>query len=177
MTDNQQMQDQTPYPAAPVQAGSLPVAAAPRHPLRRALITILIILIAVFGAAVGGLALLRNSRSQPYKMLDYPNARVVSQTTGASQDHTVYLTADPFDQVANFYAGQLGAAADNGCKRIILDPQQADKPGGAMMRCAVDQSILDISQTADVTITAKPIANVPNSYQTQIEVNRAWGIP
>ena len=164
------------HPDVPTQAAPLPINTPSRHPLRRATITFLIIMVVIVAASVGGLALLRNSRNQPYRLTSYPGAKVIQQTSNPHQDHTIYLSDDPFQQVADFYAGQLGQAVDNGCKKLPLD-QQPDLPGHSLMRCVVDQSVLDVAQTANITITARPSASDPSRFQTEIEVDRVWGTP
>ena len=145
-----------------------------RHPVRRAAITLVIILIVLVGALVGGLMLLKSSRAQPMRLSVYPGAVVAGQTTEGNADHTLYTSADAIDKVAAFYTQQLGQSDESGCKELFTDANHLTEPGHVYYRCVVDQSVLDITQITTVTIVATADPSSPTGAQTRIQVDRIW---
>ncbi len=145
-----------------------------RHPVRRAAITLVIILIVFVVALVGGLMLLKSSRAQPMRLSVYPGALVAGQTTQANSDRTFYSTNDAIDKVAAFYTQQLGQSEESGCKELFTDANHSTEPGHVYYRCVVDQSVLDVTQITTITIVATADPSSPNGAQTRIQVDRIW---
>jgi hypothetical protein len=172
----QPFEAQVVQPMPPMQAvASADVQVArPRHPLRRAAITFVIILIVLVVGLVGGLMLLKSSRAQPMHVNVYPGATVSGQTASTSSDRMIYTTNDAIDKVAAFYTEQFGQSDESGCKQLFTDPTHSTSPGHVYYRCVADLSVLDITQITTVTIVAAADPSAPNAVQTRIEVDRTW---
>ncbi len=154
-------------PPAPPMVNAAPT---PRRGLTRTMFGIVAVVIVLVLLLVTGLSLLKSSRGQPPTVDNYPNARIVNKRADPNSDHVLYSTMDQIETVADFYVRRLGSSLESGCKRIYYDEPPSQEVGRSFYRCVVDTSLLEMQQTAQITISYKKDAGL-----TFIDITRSWG--
>jgi hypothetical protein len=142
-------------------------------------------IVAVVGAILVGVGVFSVNRAQrtiPIELQAYPNAKVTSEKRQNNTDEIRYSSADTPDKLNEWYTKQLNTTdPEQGCKRLFTkynaNPQGGDPipslaPDGSYYRCILDNSFLDVVQSASVTITYDPATK-----GSRVILTRSWGTP
>lgn len=171
------------YEATPESVPAQPA----RRPLTQSFILRLLLVAVVVILVIGLIALIafdrmRASRNQPIEYDVYPNATLLNESKADNADQRNYSTKDPIESVFVFYrerlgelqyrtaGGELGEDKDRGCRKIYDSEQPSNDPGRYFVRCIVDNSQTDISQTLLITISYSTAEQV-----TYMRFDRRWG--
>jgi hypothetical protein len=145
--------------------------------VRLTLVAVAIVVVLVTAAVIGAY-LYRSSRNKPLQVPIYPGATLVnSEKVYDGFEHDQYMSADPFEEIEQFYADRKGMACEPQYSVVEQVPGQTEprKEGHIFTRCQIDHSALGMTQYT--TIMIQPVYDQEQNPtgQVTIDIQRHWG--